>query len=197
MRDPVQDVFAVRGARLSQLTPADSPAVLALQDVMLTALPDPLWYVPSTPEEVLEGLESGDAFGFSAKGSLVGYAAFSPWQDRGDKAYAPKVGHAAENTFDVHDVIVHPDYRRRGMHSAFLLLFEEAARAMGGSAIYATVDPGNAPSVGAFEKAGYVHIKTQPAYDGRLRSYYRKDVRGDSGEGPLQGPFTSPAGTYT
>ena len=47
------------------------------------------------------------------------------------------------------------------------------ARAMGGRAIYATVDPGNSASWHNFEKAGYALVCTRPAYDGRMRRYYR------------------------
>ena len=63
-------------------------------------------------------------------------------------------GEPEENTYDFHDVLVLPRYQGRGMHTRFLNLFEEMARAMGGRAIYATVDPGNSASWHNFEKGG-------------------------------------------
>ena len=73
-------------------------------------------------------------------------------------------------------MLVLPRYQGRGMHTRFLNLFEEMARAMGGRAIYATVDPGNSASWHNFEKAGYALVCTCPAYDGRMRRYYKRTL---------------------
>jgi ribosomal protein S18 acetylase RimI-like enzyme len=196
------NAYKLSGLTLRQLVPEDMDAILELQEHVLRELPDPMWYVPSTLREHEENLARGEVFGcLSAKPkaaeavkgrgareagtwderaketkSLVGFAVLSPWGPRGGDAYAAKLGEPVEDTFDARDVMVHIDYRRRGIHSAFLRLFAEMARVMGGRAIYATIDPDNLPSVRSFEKAGYAHIKTQPAYDGRLRGFYRLNV---------------------
>lgn len=176
MTSAVSNAYHVRGAKLRQLKGTDLAAALGLQEAIMAALPNSLWYVPSDPQDMGAVIGRGEAFGFFARERLVGYGVLSPWHVRGAAAYAGKLGLRAENTYDVRDVMVHPDFRRRGMQSAFLQLFEETARAMGGVALYATVDPGNQASIGGFEKAGFAHIKTQPAYDGRLRGYYCKRI---------------------
>lgn len=176
MTSAVSNTFQVRGAKLRQLKGTDLVAALGLQEAIMAALPNLLWYVPSDAQDMEAVISRGEAFGFFARDRLVGYAAFSPWHVRGAGAYAGKLGLPVDNTYDVHDVMVHPDFRRRGMQRVFLCLFEETARAMGGVALYATVDPGNQASIGGFEKAGFAHIKTQPAYDGRLRGYYCKRI---------------------
>lgn len=164
------------GLKLKQLAPEDLEALLALQETVLQGLPDPAWFVVSQREEHMETLSRGEVFGCLAGKKLVGFAVLSPWNVRGKDSYAAKLGESVENTLDVRDVMVHPDYRRRGIHSAFLRLFEETGRITGIRAMYATIAPENLPSVKCFEKAGYCLIKAQPAYDGRLRSFYRKTL---------------------
>lgn len=176
MTSAVSNGYQVRGAKLRQLKGTDLAAALGLQEAIMAALPNRMWFVPSDAQELEAVIGRGEAFGFFARERLVGYGAFSPWHVRGAAAYAGKLGLPVENTYDVRDVMVHPDFRRRGMQSAFLCLFEETARAMDGMALYATVDPGNQASIGGFEKAGFALVKTQPAYDGRLRGYYRKRI---------------------
>lgn len=166
--------YSLPGASLRPMTLADLPALMELQAIMCANLPDPQWYVTSTKEQFGAVLEKGEGYGFFAEDQLAGVAVLSPWHTRDERGYAYKLGVDTENTYDVQDVMVHPDYRRQGMHSAFLRLFEEMARRLDGVAMYATVAPDNLPSCRSFEKAGYVLIKTQPAYDGRLRRYYVK-----------------------
>lgn len=164
----------LKGLTLCQLTLEDLDAVMELQELVFQGLPDSRWYVTSTAEEYRETLSRGEVFGCRDWQKLVAFAVLTPWRARGERAYAPKIQHEVEDTFDFQDVMVNPAYRRRGIHSAFLRLFEETARIMGAKAIYATIDPDNHPSVTSFEKAGYAHIKTQPAYDGRPRGYFCK-----------------------
>ena len=171
------DIHGQPGLRLCQLASGDLAAVLNLQNQMMDALPDPLWYVLSTRQDQEENLARGDIFGCRQGKTLVAFSVLTPWNARGEKAYAHKLGQPVEDTFDIHDLIVHPDFRRRGIHSAFLQLFEEIARTLNGKALYATIAPDNVPSVAGFEKAGYACVKIQPTYDGRLRGYFRKELR--------------------
>lgn len=164
------------GLTLRMLTRENAPAIMAIQNVMLAHLPDPSWYYPSPQEMFADCCERGEAWGFFEEEALAGFAVLTPWHVRGDSCYAAKVGEPREDTFDFQDVMVHPQYRRRGIHSAFLRLFEQLARERSGRCLYATVAPGNEPSARNFERAGYECVREQPAYDGRMRRYYRRQL---------------------
>lgn len=167
------DPYHIRGLTLRRLTAADQAQMMALQAAAIAALPDPAWFFPSEAWEFEEWLRNREAFGYFEGDKLIAYAAMAVWHTRGDRCYARKLGEPEERTFDFHDIVVSPECRGRGIHTRFLKLFEEIARAMGGTAIYATVDPSNEPSWHNFEKAGYRCVVTRPAYDGRLRRYYK------------------------
>ncbi len=168
------DPYRLRGLALRQLDLCHQAEMMRMQQVVLDALPDPAWFYPSEAWEYESWLQNREAFGYFDGDALVGFAAIAPWTVRGEHSYARVLGRPAENTYDFHDVMVLPAYRGRGIHSTFLRLFEEMARALGGTAIYATVDPGNQASWHNFEKAGYSCVLTKPAYDGRLRRYYER-----------------------
>lgn len=163
----------IKGLTLRQLVYEDMEVMMRLQDEVMAQLPDPAWFFPSEQWEFEAWLANREAFGYFDGEQLIGYAAMGAWSTRGAHGYAAVLGEPAENTYDFHDVLVKPAYRGRGVHTAFLALFEEMARAMDGKAIYATVDPGNCASWHNFEKAGYVCVSTRPAYDGRMRRYYK------------------------
>lgn len=166
--------YEMDGLTLRALTRADVPQMLLLQELVMTALPDPRWYYPSDEEEFTGVADAQEGFGyFDATGTLCGFAELTPGENREHRGYAEKLGCPQAGSFDFHDVMVRPDIRGRGMHTRFLRLFEQIARDAGGYAIFATVDPDNAPSWHNFEKAGYRPICSMPAYDGRIRRYYR------------------------
>lgn len=165
--------YAIDGLALRALTAADVDDMLRLQSEMLAALPDPRWYYPSERWEFELGVKDMDSFGYFDGAQLAGFAMISAAGSRAERGYAFKLGEDTARTYDFHDVMVLPAYRRRGIHTSFLRLFTDMARAEGGRAIYATVDPDNAASCRNFERAGYAFIKTTPAYDGRERRYYR------------------------
>ena len=165
--------YQVSGCELRHMETEDKASMVQLQSDVLALLPDPRWYYPSDDWEFDEWLEGREAVGFVCEGDLAAYAVMTPADIRGEHSYARVLGEPAENTFDFHDVLVRPAYRGRGMHTKFLALFTQVARASGGKAIYATVDPDNSASWRNFEKAGYECIRIQPAYDGRVRRYYR------------------------
>ena len=170
------DPYHIRGLTLVQLTPVHKQRMMDLQSQVMAQLPDPTWYFPSEEWEFDQWLANGEAVGYLDGDVLCSYAVMTPQNVRGEHSYARILGHPAENTFDFHDVLVSPAYRRRGMHAHFLALFTEMARAMDGRAIYTTVDPQNGASWRNFERAGYRCVATQPAYDGRLRRYYQKEL---------------------
>lgn len=168
--------YRVDGLTLRAMTAEDVDGMLRLQDAMLAALPDRRWYYPSERWEFELGVQNADTFGYLDGDALVGFAMITPAQLRKERGYAHKLGEKIEGTYDFHDVMVVPEYRRRGIHSAFLRLFEDMARAEGGRAIYSTVDPENGASCRNFERAGYRLLLTQPAYDGRTRRYYLREL---------------------
>jgi len=154
------------------LTAADAPAMVALQQEMLDALPSSRWYFPSSVEEYAAKAEAGFALGIQEEGRLVALNVVVP-AGMDDHSYAELLGADEARTTDFQDIIVAPSHRRRGIHSFFLALREQEARDMGMTAIYATVDPENEPSLRAFAKAGYVLVGQQAAYDGRPRCFLR------------------------
>lgn len=169
--------YHIRGLTLRQLAARDKAEMMALHDSVIAGLPDPNWFFPSQEWEFDAWLEGNEAFGYFDKDTLAGFGVMTPQEARGDHSYARVLGEMPERTFDFHDVLVLPAYRGRGIHTMFLKLFEEIARAMDGEAIYSTVDPMNSASWHNFEKAGYQQIAEKPAYDGRMRRYYRLSLR--------------------
>lgn len=165
------DGYALDGYELRSLTPADKPAMQALREAVMAALPDPRWYFSMEDEEIDQWLAEAGVVGYFCGDALAGFGAVTPWHLR-DHAYADVLGEPSQDTYDFHDVMVHPDHRGHGMHQQFAKLFEESVRALDGAAIYATVDPENSASWHNFEKTGYECVVTQPAYDGRDRRYY-------------------------
>ena len=161
---------------------SDREVLLALQSRVLSALPDPRWYFPSEEWEMEHWFETGEAIGCFEDSTLCGFGVLSPAEGRENHSYACALGQDPQRTFDFHDVMVDVPYRRRGIHTRLIALFTEIVRNRGGRAIYATVDPENAPSRRNFERAGFLPQATQPAYDGRPRVYYRLTLK------PLEEP---------
>lgn len=166
-------VYHIPGFTLRALLPSDKARMLTLRDAVMAALPDPRWYFSMEEDEVEAWLAQAGVVGYLDGETLAGFAAVTPASLRGTHSYARVLGEPEADTFDFHDVMVHPAHRGHRMHQRFLAMIAETARALGGRAVYATVDPDNAPSWHNFEKAGYVCVVTQPAYDGRDRRYYR------------------------
>lgn len=159
------------------LTMDDLPAMMALQAEMAAALPSPRWYFTSTAEEFAEELRAGRVLGIRAEGELAAFAIACPAREASRASYAAILGRDEPDSLDFQDVIVSPRFRRRGIHSHFLRCCERQAREGGMTALYATVDPDNIPSLSSFEKAGWQRLTIRSAYDGRIRAYYRKELQ--------------------
>jgi len=154
------------------LTAADAPAMMALQQEMLDALPSPRWYFPSREEEYAAKAAGGFALGLWDQGQLIALNIAVP-AGMDDHSYAEMLGTGEARSLDFQDIIVAPSHRRQGIHSFFLALREQQARSLGMTALYATVDPENEPSLRAFAKAGYMPVAEQSTYDGRPRRFLR------------------------
>lgn len=157
--------------RLVPLQLSDAPAMMALQTEMIAALPDPRWYFPSTLEEWQEQVSLGHARGIFEGNHLIAFCVYQRGEARPAHNYALCVGEDPTLTYDFCDVMVSPQYRRQGIHSAFIAACFAQARQEGCRGVYCTVDPDNLPSQTAFRKAGFVPLLTKPAYDGRIRTY--------------------------
>lgn len=71
----------------------------------------------------------------------------------------------------INRLVVHPDYRRRGLGQRLIATCESALAELGIEIYAALIEEGNDASVAVFEKAGYV--ADVPVH------YYRKRVRED------------------
>jgi len=160
-------------ALMRPLTPSDIDDLMVLQARMAAALPDPRWYFTSTREEWLADIAEGVVIGIRVDGRLAAIGCAQTGDDHPDHSYAAVLGEDHRHTLDFRDVIVDPDFRRQGIHSAYLARFRRQAEESGCRAMYATADPDNVPSVSSFIKAGYKPVLTQPAYDGRIRTYLK------------------------
>lgn len=165
--------YDIPGFTLKRLTPDHKRQMMQLHDAVIASLPSPSWYYPSDEWEFDAWLDGDEAWGYFDGETLAGFAVLTSWEHRFGHSYAQILGDEHEHTFDFHDVLVLPRYRGLGMHTTFLRMFRDKAVASGGRAIYSTVDPENSASWHNFEKAGYVVVRVQPAYDGRERRYYK------------------------
>ncbi len=154
------------------LTAADASDMMALQQEMLDALPSSRWYFPSREEEYAAKAAGGFALGLWDQGRLIALNIAIP-AGMDDHSYTEMLGMDERCSMDFQDIIVAPSHRRQGIHNFFLALREQQARAMGMTAIFATVDPENEPSLRAFAKAGYVPVAEKITYDGRPRRFLR------------------------
>ena len=160
-------------ARMTPLTEADAPDMYRLEQRMLSVLPSPRWYYPSTEAELADQARLGHAVGIREAGELIALNILVPAKEAHHGGYAAVLGRHEPRSLNFEDVMVDPAWRRQGIHSAFLARAEAEARRLGCTAVYATVDPDNQPSLGAFLKAGYREAARRPAYDGRPRVYLR------------------------
>ena len=160
-------------SRMIPLTEADAPDMYRLEQRMLSALPSPRWYYPSDEAEFAAQARLGHATGIREEGKLIALNILVPAEEAHHGGYAAVLGRHEPRSLNFEDVMVDPGWRRQGIHSAFLARAEAEARRLGCTAVYATVDPDNQPSLGAFLKAGYREAARQPAYDGRPRVYLR------------------------
>jgi len=167
------DDYQIPGYTLRVLTPADRSLMQDLRQAVMEALPNPRWYFSMEDWVIDEWLSQSSAVGYLADGVLAGFGAITPWHQRPGHHYAGVLGEPEQDTYDFHDVMVHPAHRGHRMHQQLLKLFTASVNALNGRAVYATVDPENSASWYNFEKEGYVCLLTQPAYDGRDRRYYR------------------------
>jgi len=168
--------YQIPGFTLRVLAPEDNLQMRDVREAVMAALPNPRWYFSMEDWEIDEWLSQQSVIGYFAGDELAGFAVCTPWHQRAGHAYAEVLGDPVEDTYDFHDVMVKPAYRGHRMHQQMLKLGTASVRALGGRAMYCTVDPENSASWHNFEKEGYRCVLTQPAYDGRMRRYYKLEL---------------------
>lgn len=160
-------------ALMHPLTEADASDMFALEQQMLAGLPSPRWYYASDEAELAASAREGHACGIRVDGCLIALNILVPAAQAHDGGYAAILGLNEPNTINFEDVMVAPDFRRQGIHSAFLARSVSRARQMGCTSILATVDPENMPSLCAFERFGFTRTALRDTYDGRPRVFLR------------------------
>ena len=153
--------YEIPGFTLRRLSPEDKPLMIAIRDAVMAVLPDPRWYFSMDDWEIDQWLDERSVVGCLDGDTLAGFAAITPEYQRKDHSYARVLGEEPQNTFDFHDVMVHPDYRGHRMHQQFLKIFTQSVKELGGKAVYATVDPDNSASWYNFEKEGVCMVLSQ------------------------------------
>lgn len=158
---------------ITPLTLEDLPQVMALQEIVIAALPDPRWYFTSTEAQFAQAIRTGIAYGArTPDGQLAGFCIFRESSVH-PSSYAVTAGLPREDTLDFEDVMIHPSCRRCGLHSRMIALAREEAASRGLRTILCTVDPDNLPSLSSFTRAGFTPIAAHDMYDGRPRLLLR------------------------
>ena len=122
-------------SRITLLTEADAPAMYGLEQRMLSALPSPRWYYPSTEAELAAQARQGHAAGIREAGELIALNILVPAKEAHHGGYAAALGRHEPRSLDFEDVMVDPAWRRQGIHSAFLARAEAEARRLGCTAV--------------------------------------------------------------
>ena len=163
--------------RVVQLTEESLPRMMVLMERMASALPDPRWYFTCTRAQFEEDMRHGlRLFGIEDGDRLIAMASACPSGDDAPVHYAADISMAAGGVMNYCDVMTDPACRRMGLHRLLTEAVHEFALAQGCGTVLCTVDPKNVPSRKAFEKAGYRAVLEKPAYDGRPRVYYLKNL---------------------
>ena len=118
-------------SRMTPLTEADAPAMYRLEQQMLSVLPSPRWYYPSTEAELAAQARLGHAVGIREAGELIALNILVPAKEAHHGGYAAVLGRHEPRSLNFEDVMVDPAWRRQGIHSAFLARAEAEARRLG------------------------------------------------------------------
>jgi len=154
---------------LRRCTPAEAPAVFALQNEVRAAMPHPEQFVPDTLENIADYLRTGVCIGAWQQGRLGAYLILRLC-GQSDENYAAFLGVPQsqwQHWANADSAVVHPDWRGNGLQRAML----EAALPLLPPQIThlgATVSPDNSYSLHNAQAGGFV-IRSPPGDVRRLR----------------------------
>lgn len=158
-------------------TPADIPALWALEQQVLAALPDPSLFIPTPPDELADQLHAGFILAVWDGEEAAAYVSVE-YCGQDARSYGRDVG-APDSELDtcanLDTVLVRPDLRGNGLQQALLTAAEQflapCIRALG-----ATVSPDNLYSRRNFEACGWQVVCQKEKYGGVQRLVLKKIV---------------------
>ena len=107
---------------LRRCTPAEAPAVFALQNEVRAAMPHPEQFVPDTLENIADYLRTGVCIGAWQQGRLGAYLILRLC-GQSDENYAAFLGVPQsqwQHWANADSAVVHPDWRGNGLQRAML-----------------------------------------------------------------------------
>ena len=107
---------------LRRCTPAEAPAVFALQNEVRAAMPHPEQFVPDTLENIADYLRTGVCIGAWQQGRLGAYLILRLC-GQSDENYAAFLGVPQsqwQHWANADSAVVHPDWRGKGLQGALL-----------------------------------------------------------------------------
>lgn len=113
---------ARQAVTLRRCTPAEAPAVFALQNEVRAAMPHPEQFVPDTLENIVDYLRTGVCIGAWQQGRLGAYLILRLC-GQSDENYAAFLGVPQsqwQHWANADSAVVHPDWRGNGLQRAML-----------------------------------------------------------------------------
>lgn len=162
---------------LRRCTPAEAPAVFALQNEVRAAMPHPEQFVPDTLENIAVYLRTGVCIGAWQQGRLGAYLILRLC-GQSDENYAAFLGVPQsqwQHWANADSAVVHPDWRGNGLQRAML----EAALPLLPPQIThlgATVSPDNSHSLHNAQAGGFVIRCRREMYGGYDRYLLEKQL---------------------
>ncbi len=162
-------------ARLCTLE--DIPALWALQQQVLAALPDPSLCMPTAPRELANQLQAGFILAVWDGEDAAAYVSVE-YCGQNARSYGRDIGvpdSELDTWANLDTVVVRPDLRGNGLQQA-LLTTAERFLAPGIYALGATVSPDNPYSRRNFEACGWQVVCQKEKYGGVQRLLLQKSV---------------------
>jgi len=159
-------------------TEADLPDILALQEEVIAALPDPSLFVRTTAEEITESLTLDFCIGAFYGETLAGFSLMvigriTP-RNLGNLLGYDEARLCRTVTCDT--TFVSPRCRGWGLQRQFFTLREAAARSMGATEALTTISPDNDASLANAHKSGFKAVAKRTMYSGVERLLLKKEL---------------------
>lgn len=156
---------------------ADVDAVFSLMEQVVHSLADPSLFIPETRQSLERHLKEEGMILLAEEERLAGYLMVR-FPGNAEDNLAEDAGLSAQDALrcaHMESVVVHPDFRGRGLQK---LLLEQAERLLpeGIGFALATVAPENHASLISFLRMGYSIADTKMKYGGKMRHIMIKKV---------------------